>query len=323
MVAPLLIQALADGRFHSGEELAGRMGVSRTAVWKQIQGMGRTWGLKVLAVKGKGYRLAQPLDLLQEAEILRWISPEMQRRIQRLEIHTLIDSTNRYLMGKASSALQGAHVCLAEQQTQGQGRRGRPWFSPFAGNIYLSLLWRSSRPPHRLGGLSLALGVAVAGMLREMGFSAVGLKWPNDLVSEEGKLGGILIQMIGEGEGPSTLVAGLGLNVRMPPEAGQNIDQPWVDLVSLGSPPKRSHLAGMLIDVLVDALIQYETKGLEPFLSPWRRLDQYHDRQVVLLRGEERIHGRCAGIAEDGALLLDTDSGRERFHGGEISLRAD
>lgn len=321
MVAPLLIQTLADGRFHSGEELAGRIGVSRTAVWKQIQGMERIWGIKVFAVRGKGYKLAQPLDLLDEAEILRWISPGMQPRIQRLEIHSVIGSTNRHLMERASGPFQGIQVCLAEQQTQGQGRRGRPWFSPFAGNIYLSLLWRSARPPHRLGGLSLALGVAVAESLRGLGFPAVGLKWPNDLVTEKGKLGGILIQMLGEGEGPSTLVAGLGLNVRMPPEAMRNIDQPWVDLGSLGSPPNRSRLAGVLINALADALVQYETRGLEPFLGPWRRLDHYHDRSVVLLRGEERIPGRCAGIAEDGALLLETDKGRERFHGGEISLR--
>lgn len=321
MVAPLLIQTLADGCFHSGESLAGRIGVSRTSIWKQIQNMERAWGLKVFAVRGKGYKLAQPLDLLDEAVILHQIPAEIQRRIRALEIHASIDSTNRHLMGKLSGAVTGIQICLAEQQTQGQGRRGRNWFSPFAANIYLSLSWRSSRPPHQLGGLSLALGVVVAETLRELGFEGVGLKWPNDLVHEAGKLGGILIQMAGENEGPSSLVAGLGLNVRMPAEAGQSIGQPWVDLSVLGQPPARSLLAGLLIKALVNGLTQYETLGLEPFLARWKRLDHYLDREVALLRGDERILGRCAGIAGDGALLLHTGRGLERFHGGEISLR--
>lgn len=320
MDASKLLMSLADGRFHSGSDLAKAHGVTRTAVWKQVQVIEQRWGVKIFAVRGKGYRLAEPLELLDEATIRQSFSLETQRRLCSLEIHRIIDSTNRHLM-QCPSPVEGVQACLAERQTEGQGRRGRHWYSPFARNIYLSLRWRSVRPPHQLAGLGLALGVAAAEVLRQLGFDRVGLKWPNDLVTAEGKLGGMLIQMTGEGEGPSTLVAGIGINVRMPSETGNAIDQPWIDLARLGDPPSRSLLAGRLINAWILGLTQYETHGLEPFLARWRHLDQYLDQDVALIRGEERIHGVAQGIAEDGSLLLRTDQGLIRFHAGEISLR--
>lgn len=322
MAAPELIRILADGRCHSGQRLAQQLGLSRTAVWKQIQRMQSLWGLELEAIKGKGYRLSQPLDLLDEAQILRQLSPSAASLLQRLELFDDIDSTNSHLMSKALSGDKRVSLCLAERQSAGRGRRGRAWLSPFAANLTFSLLWPSPRPPQQLGGLSLAVGVLVARRLRALGFAAVGLKWPNDLVTANGKLGGVLIQLSGEGEGPSNLVIGLGLNLRMPPGWGQTLDQPWVDLASLGNPPARSTLAGMLISDLLEGLSQYDDQGLQPFLADWQALDQLQGKPVCLLRGDEQINqGICSGVAEDGALLLRTAEGLQRHHSGEVSLR--
>ncbi|QFY90336.1 biotin--[acetyl-CoA-carboxylase] ligase [Magnetovirga frankeli] len=322
MAAPELIRILADGRCHSGQRLAGQLGLSRTAVWKQIQRMQTLWGLPVEAIKGKGYRLGQPLDLLDKAQILRQLSPRATGLLQRLELFDEIDSTNSQLMARALSGDKRISACLAERQTAGRGRRGRCWLSPFAANLTFSLLWPSPRPPQQLGGLSLAVGVMVARRLRALGFASVGLKWPNDLLTPQGKLGGVLIQLSGEGEGPSNLVIGLGLNVRMPPGWGQDLDQPWVDLAALGHPPPRSTLAGLLLSDLLEGLSQYDSQGLQPFLADWPALDQLQGKPVRLLRGDDGLsQGICAGVAEDGALLLRTAEGLQRHHSGEVSLR--
>lgn len=321
MAASRLIALLADGGFHSGESLAGTLGVSRTAVWKRIQRLSALWGLEIEAVRGKGYRLARPLDLLDEAVLLRALGPEARRRIAGLEIHADLDSTNSHLMTRALAGDRGPRVCLAERQGAGRGRLGRHWLSPYAANLYLSILWQSPRAPHQLGGLSIAMGVVVAQLLREIGFGAVGLKWPNDLITEQGKLGGLLMQLHGEGEGPSTLVIGLGLNVAMPKAIGQRIDQPWTDLRALGQPPARSLLAAWIINRMFYGLLQYDAKGLEPFVDGWRQLDLLRDRPLVLIRGNERLLGNNGGIASDGALILKTAQGIRHFHSGEVSLR--
>ncbi|MBF0255123.1 MAG: biotin--[acetyl-CoA-carboxylase] ligase [Gammaproteobacteria bacterium] len=322
MAAPELIRILADGRCHSGQHLAEQLGLSRTAVWKQIQRMQSLWGLNGEAIKGKGYRLGQPLDLLDETQILHQLSPRAASLLQRLELFDEIDSTNSQLMARALSGDKRISACLAERQTAGRGRRGRSWLSPFAANLTFSLLWPSPRPPQQLGGLSLAVGVMVARRLRALGFAAVGLKWPNDLVTPQGKLGGVLIQLSGEGEGPSNLVIGLGLNVQMPPGWGQDLDQPWIDLAALGHPPARSTLAGLLLSDLLEGLSQYDSQGLQPFLADWQALDQLQGKPVRLLRGDDSVsQGISAGVAEDGALLLRTAEGLQRHHSGEVSLR--
>ena len=321
MVAPQLIEELSDGKFHSGESLSTKLGVSRTAIWKQIKKIERDWGLNVYAVRGKGYRLPESLDLLDESIVLDRLNETVKKRIDQLEIFSEIDSTNRYLMEKALSGCAGVRVSLAERQTAGKGRRGRRWISPFGKNIYLSILWQSQKPPHQLAGLSLAMGTVVAELLQSLGFTQPALKWPNDIVTTKGKLAGLLMQVSGEGQGPSHVVAGLGLNVAMPIDAANDIDQAWVDLKSMGEVPKRSELAASLINAMLEGLHAYELFGLEPFLNRWRQLDFYRGRKVALIRGKESIVGICMGIADDGSLKLRTSEGIEHFHGGELSLR--
>lgn len=315
-----ILTALGDGRFHSGEALAHTLGVSRTAVWKHLQALAE-WGLDVHAVPGKGYRLAAPLELLRREAVLEALDHESRPLLAELEVHPQLGSTNTHL-GTRLAALTSGHACLAEYQTAGRGRRGRSWVSPFGANIYLSLLWRFSLSPSSLGGLGLAVGVAVARALHEAGLQEIGLKWPNDILWRGRKLAGTLLEMSGEASGPVAVVIGIGLNVRMPAPAGAAIDQAWVDLeTAVGGGVSRNATAGLLLHHLLLTMRQYQTAGLAPFLEEWRRRDLIAGRTVHLQLANRTLTGVAQGVDHTGALLL-RDRGTVTSHtAGEVSVR--
>ena len=318
-----LIRLLADGDYHSGEAIAQGLGLSRTAVWKALRKAAIHFGLALESAPGRGYRLCTPLELLDPALILGALSAAGRQRLARLQIHEQIDSTNDRLMAEAAQQAPSGSLCLAERQTAGRGRRGRIWVSPFGSNLYLSVLWRYPVGPAALGGVSLAAGATVAGVLNRCGVAGLGLKWPNDLLWRHRKFGGLLLEVAGEAQGPSHLVVGLGLNLRLEPDQGQAIDQPWVDLREAlgGRPPGRNCLAAALIEGLLEMLERYGQVGLKPFLDEWARFDLLCGQRVRLQLGERLIDGDYAGIEPDGALRLDTADGPLRFHSGEVSLR--
>lgn len=319
MATQRVLQHLADGRFHSGAQLGAALGVSRSAVWKQIQRLAEL-GLDVHAVRGRGYRLAEPLELL-DAEIIRQaLPPESQTLLRRLEVQFDLDSTNRYLRQAGAPA---GHVCLAERQTGGRGRRGRKWVSPFGSNIYLSAAWRFGGSAAALSGLSLALGVATARALERAGVAGVGLKWPNDLLWQQRKLGGLLLELFGEACGPCDVVVGVGLNVAMPAADAALVDQPWTDLRSIlgDTCPGRNRMASLLLAELLPALARYEQDGLTPFLDDWRRLDVAAGREVRLQLARESVTGTAVGVDASGALLVRSGATTRRFASGEISMR--
>ena len=177
-----LIRRLADGRFYSGQARADELGISRAGVWKRLNRLGEQLQLEIQAVPGRGYRLAEPLELLDREQILCVLEPKVAGALSDLHLHQRIGSTNSWLMEQAAAGAASGSVCLAEQQTEGRGRRGRTWASPFGANIYLSLLWRFSQAPAQLSGLSLAAGLAVLRALQRQGVQGPGLKWPNDLL---------------------------------------------------------------------------------------------------------------------------------------------
>jgi BirA family transcriptional regulator, biotin operon repressor / biotin---[acetyl-CoA-carboxylase] ligase len=318
-----LVRLLADGGYHSGEAIAGRLGITRAGVWKLMPRVREQLGLAVESVRGRGYRLVAPLDLLDAGRILEALRAEGEPPLARLEIHAQVDSTNARLMAEAQAGAPTGTVCLAERQTAGRGRRGRNWISPFGSNLYLSILWRYPLAPAVLSGVSLAAGVAAAGVLRDSGVTDLTLKWPNDLLWRRRKLGGILLEVAGEAQGPSLLVAGLGINLRMPGDQGRVIDQPWVDLAGiLGDRlPGRNCLAARLIAALCGALGRYGQLGLGPFLADWDSFDGLRGEPVRLLLGERVIEGTYGGIDPDGALRLVTAEGVQSYHAGEVSLR--
>ena len=317
-----VLACLADGQFHSGEALATHLGLSRAAIWKATRSLAAA-GVEIHAVRGRGYRLAGPLEPLDEARIRAQLTPGSATLLERLEILSETDSTNGHLLARALDGGHAGWACLAESQRGGRGRQGRRWHSPPGRNIYLSLLWRYATGPEALAGLSLAVGVATAEVLRDAGLAEVGLKWPNDLLCRERKLGGVLLESSGESGGSCFVVVGIGLNVAMPVTGTEGIDQPWCDLAGeLGAAtPSRNRLAGLLLDRLLPLLAGYPDSGLMPWLGQWHTLDALAGREVRLLIGQREVLGRHRGVDRDGALLLEHDGRVQRYHGGEVSLR--
>ena len=318
-----VVRQLADGEVHSGESLAQALGISRAAVWKAVHKAGEVLGLSIHSVRGRGYSLASPLELLDPARILGQIPDQARRRIARLEVHDDIDSTNSYLMRKAQQGAPSGTLCLAERQSAGRGRHGRTWVSPFGTNLYLSLLWRYPFGPSGLGGLSLAAGTAVAGVLAAEGVPDIGLKWPNDILWQRRKLAGLLLEVAGETQGPSLVVVGLGLNIRLDTDQAGGIDQPWVDLDAISGVDSisRNRLSARLAERLTGVMERYGTDGLAPFLPEWERFDLYRNERVEIRLGDRTYPGTHAGIDEQGALRLDRNGHIETFQAGEVSLR--
>jgi BirA family biotin operon repressor/biotin-[acetyl-CoA-carboxylase] ligase len=320
----LLLPLLADGEFHSGQALADAMGVSRTAVWKQVNRLVTESVLVIEAVKGKGYRIPGGIDLLDASNVSAELDPRVAALMDRLEILDTVDSTNAHLMRLAEQGCQAGLVCTAEQQSAGRGRRGRQWVSPYASNIYLSLLWEFTQGASALEGLSLAVGVAVARALRACDVPAVQLKWPNDVLYDGAKLGGILLEMSGDAAGSCRVVIGVGLNVAMPEAAAHNIDQAWTDIKAITSnpSPSRSKILAALLNALLPLLADFEQHGFAHWREEWQSLDALADAAVVLHAGDVPLAGIARGVDTRGALQLETVDGLQSVYGGEISLRA-
>jgi len=308
-----LISILSDGEFHSGEQLGTELGMSRAAINKHIQTV-RDWGVDIFTVPGKGYRLPSPIQLLDEAQILSFL-PE-----GRVSVLPVIDSTNQYLLDRIAT-LSSGDACVAEYQQAGRGRRGRKWFSPFGSNLYLSMYWKLEQGPAAAMGLSLVIGIIMAEVLQKLGAADVRVKWPNDLYLKDRKLAGILVELTGKTGDAAHLVIGAGINLRMREPSADSIDQGWINLQEAGVNIDRNQLTATLLTELRLALRQFEIDGLAPFISRWRSLDNFIDRPVKLLIGEQEIHGIERGIDQQGALLLEQDGVIKPYIGGEISLR--
>lgn len=322
MPVPLaLLTLLADGRFHSGQALGAALGVTRSAVWKAIQ-VCEEHGIEIHSVRGKGYRLSRTLDLLGQERLIGLIDDDVRPLLSGLEIHHEIDSTSKQLLRQAAGGAPSGMACFAEAQTAGRGRRGRLWVSPFGANIYFSVLWRFAQGPAALSGLSLAIGVAVLEAVQALGIEGCGLKWPNDVMWKERKLAGVLLDLSGEATGPTTVVIGVGLNVRMP-ETAAAIDQPWVDLYSIRpeSSLLRTRIAAQLLGRVLAALEEFDRLGLEAFQERWACWDCLSGRQVTLHLPTQRITGLSRGIDPSGALLLETQGQIRAYASGEASLR--
>jgi len=324
-----LLALLADGRLHSGEELAASLAISRAAVWKQLQQLD-AWGIELEAQPGQGYRLAAPLDLLDAATIQGALPQWASARLRNLEVHEELDSTSDRLLAVSDLPPGRFDACIAEFQRAGRGRRGRQWLAPFASGLCLSVNWTFRDAPAALSALSLASGVAVLRALGRLGFEGLALKWPNDIVHGAKKLGGILIDLRGEAAGPAYVVVGVGINVRLPSavhEALRAEGQEATDLASVNMVPVRSLVPGRsfvvsaIINELALALEEFGVRGMTAFADEWRHADALIDRPVRVLQGEQALEGLARGVDADGALLLDAGGVRRRILSGEVSVR--
>lgn len=313
-----LIDILADGQFHSGNELGEKLNVSRSAVWKALQQL-RGFDVDIHAVHGRGYRLAEPLELLDSHTIQPALNSQTQNHLQSLDILFDVDSTNAWLLKEQQ---KHAVVCLAERQHAGRGRRGRDWVSPFAANLTMSLGWRFEMDITAMSSFSLICGVAVVRALQKFAVAELSLKWPNDILCQGKKLGGILIEMRGESGGPCDLVVGVGLNVKMPSSMTDSIDQPWIDLQHTGS-VSRNLLAAAMINELIDACLACVNGQSDDYLREWRKLNAYDKQSVTIhMMDGSTVSGDFSDIDETGALLLQIDGELQRFTCGEVSLRS-
>ena len=319
-----LLELMADSHFHSGAELAECVNISRSGVWKQIHSL-QNLGIEIDAVTGKGYRLVKPLERLDKALIHAYLSPLSYRHLSQLGIQSEVDSTNDDLMRQVAQQAPSGTVSLAEYQSAGKGRVGRQWISPFGRNVHLSLLWRFQGSPEVVSGLSLATGVAVIKALQVMGVEGAEVKWPNDILWQDRKLAGILVEVSGDSLGPCAVVIGVGVNLYMPSAQATDIDQPWVDVHSIvdGQACSRNRMVAEILNQLLPMMMDFEQTGLQPFLDEWRALDSMQGRRVMVSVGRNsRFSGVAAGISDDGRLLVqDADGVEHAFVSGEVSLR--
>jgi len=316
-----LLSVLADGQFHSGTALGDQLGISRAAVNKAVQGLvGR--GLEIHSVSGKGYRWVSPSGLLNREVIGNRLREMTAKNMPEIIVADEMDSTSSYLLERMAQGLFAPEVCLTEHQTGGRGRRGRQWFSSPYQNITMSISWRYQTGPSQLSGLSIAAGVAIVRALQSLGVEGVELKWPNDVLYNGRKLAGILVDLRGEVDGPTHIVVGVGLNVRLHAEISGSIDQAWTDLVSiLNQPIDRNEIASQLIFELRNVLADYGTEGLQPYLQEWKKWHAFENRQVNIIQNDNEISGTVCGLDDSGALQIDTGEEIIRVHSGEVSLR--
>lgn len=314
-----LLSALSRGSFQSGQRLAEMLGVSRTAVANHIKQL-QQLGLDIYKVKGRGYCLAAQLDLLDAARIsqLRKIScPDIL-------VQHITDSTNSQLMQKVQDGLvtEPGYTIVAEAQTAGRGRRGRSWYSPFAASLYFSMYWRLEQGIQAAMGLSLVAGIAIARLLKQQYQLDAKVKWPNDVYVEDKKLCGILVELAGQAHAGCDVIIGIGMNIRLPQQALNNIDQQYTDLaVAADKVVDRNLLVASLQQQLMTLLTEFTQHGFAGFVDEFDQYNQYRNKAIKLI-GKEEIKGICIGVDKQGALLVKTATGVQAYFGGELSLRA-
>ena len=320
-----VFSALADGEFHSGEQLAGELGVSRGAVWKAVESL-RELGATLHAVPNRGYRLRSGGEALAAERITALLPATVRGHVRSIETAWMVDCTNSVLLARPNPPLGVCEVLLAEYQTAGRGRRGRTWLAPPGGSICLSLAWTFKEVPKDLGALGLATGVCGLRALRAQGLERAALKWPNDILVDGKKLGGILIELRAEADGPACVIIGMGLNVALGAPLLQKITDTGAaptDLVTVGlTQPSRNALAAALVGEVIAGLLAFEKEALRPFVEEWRAADALRGRPIDVHTPEGIVPGLARGIDLHGALVLETPHGVRRFISGEVTVRA-
>ncbi|WP_299494161.1 bifunctional biotin--[acetyl-CoA-carboxylase] ligase/biotin operon repressor BirA [uncultured Shewanella sp.] len=307
-----ILQALANEQFVSGETLAQLLGVSRTAIANHISAL-EEYGVDIYSVKGKGYKLVNPVSLVDEEKLT---SATQQRCFYFNELA----STNAFLL-KHIDELKSGDICVSEYQSAGRGRRGRTWLSPYGCHLYTSMFWSFPQGMSQAMGLSLVVACSLVNVLEAFGVSGLGVKWPNDIYLNHKKLAGVLVEMSGQTDSECNVVIGIGINMAMPSAQGDTIDQPWSDLSELQSKPSKTDLVIALQKQLQMDLHLFEEQGLAAFMSRWQKADLFLNQAVTLSMANNEVMGICKGIDEKGAILLETREGVTAYVGGEISLR--
>lgn len=317
-----LLYILNDGQFHSGENLGQQLGITRSGIWKFIRQL-QEIEIEIEAKTNQGYRLIDALEFLQINQIKPHVSSHHHCYLDKTLIMDEVASTHSYMVEKINQHDDTTLICLAERQTAGRGRFGRQWISPFAKNIILSLRWHAARDFSELSGLSMVVGIAIINALKKYGVPEIELKWPNDILWRNQKVGGVLVDLHSESHAKCDAVISFGLNLSLPKKLIESLEYPIADIAHiLQKPPERNKLIGLIIDEMLDTLSLFSQHGLSPFINEWHMLDCAYNRPVSILAGHSIIKGINRGINDRGYLLLENEKGELlSFSSGEVSLR--
>ena len=317
-----LFQQQSD-RYLSGEEICRDLGISRSAVWKQIRQL-RQLGYEIEAVPSKGYALRSTPDALIPAAISTGLETDIVGR----DIICLgrTDSTNTQARMLAEQGAVEGTVVIADQQSSGKGRMGRFWISPPAVNLYLSVVLKPVVPLRYATQLTFLTAVAVAEAIEESGDFSPQLKWPNDVLLGGKKVAGLLNELNAETEQIHFLVLGIGVNLNMPAEQfPADLRSPATSLlVERGEPVSRLSFTRTLLRRIDRLYALYMEKGFAPILSAWEKRCHMVGRRVEVDYQDYRLTGRVSGLDEVGALLLELPGGKtERVLAGDVRLLAE
>lgn len=319
-----LLNLLADGEFHSGQVLAKQLGVTRASVFNALADVS-DYGVALQRVRGRGYRLASPWQRLESDEIYRYLGSDAGQF--DIEIFSQVVSSNSLLLQRAALAAvnQGVTrscVIAAELQTGGRGRMGRIWHSGLGTSLTFSLLWRFECGLNALSGLSLAVGIAMVRALNSFAAQDVRLKWPNDIMTAHGKLGGVLIEAQGDMLGPSAVVIGVGLNCTMPTGLASQIEQSASALDEVcATPPTRNQLLARMLQELSHVLQRFSQDGFGRLRDEWESYHLYQNKPVTLQMPDgQTLTGIARGVSDIGELCLETPKGMKRVNSGEVEI---
>lgn len=317
-----LTSILSDHEYHSGTDIGKQLGLTRSGVWKLIKQLSAL-GIDIESGTNKGYKTENILEFLDPEQIKKNISDKHLHLLNDFFIYDSMTSTNDYLVTHAKQIKNSNAVCFAEHQTAGRGRLGRTWVSPFLSNIYMSLLWNFHFDMTALSGLHILTGISVMKALQKITkIQGLQLKWPNDILWNHCKLGGILIDIIGEYNGLCSVVIGIGLNVNMPEQFTSHIEKPNTAINRITHTTlSRNHLAGILLDQLISDLIQFSHAGLSDFINDWEKYDCLAGNLINISTATESLTGIAKGIDEHGRLLLETkDKNKIAVNSGDASI---
>ncbi len=265
------------------------------------------------------------MSTIDAAALRAALAPAVLSRMARLDVFPAIDSTNAWLMAQPAPPAGTHHVAIADHQTSGRGRGGNRWLSAPGSSLCLSIAHSFRRYTGDLSALTLAIGVAAVHALRDAGAGDVKLKWPNDIVAADGKLGGVLAESHNRAEGGAAVVIGIGINLALPPEILSSVDSGWaqspVDLKNLlGRGVERESLAATVIRHVVDTLETFGAQGFDAFAESWRRYDWLLGRAITVEQSGGSLRGTASGIDDDGALLVREAATTTRVIAGSIRV---
>lgn len=313
-----LVRLLSTEIFKTGTELGAELGISRTAVWKQIQQLEQL-GIEIITKPQQGYKLAKSINLFNEL-LLKQLLIENKSNLD-LYLFSSLGSTNVEAKNLLNSPEVKSVLVLTEMQTAGKGRRGRTWQSPFGQNLAITLGAKIDTDISKLQGLSLAIAVELKESLNKFAAIDVGFKWPNDIYVNDKKLCGILVEVAGDFSGPFSLIMGIGLNLKSS-SAFNSIDQPYICLDELGIEFDKNLFAIDLAVRLEKMISKFLNKGFQAWQARWNKAHLWKDKQAEVIHSNLSKRVTLKQVNSDGALLVINSEGNEEvINSGEISLR--